>query len=91
MSSLLRTRMVQDLRLRNYSEKTVQIYVRGVSDFAKYFGRSPEVPRDGGDSRIPTLSGGRGESVVVVLQSNGMRVAIPVQQVSPQGGYPESS
>ncbi len=42
MASLLRTRMMQDLRIRNYSEKTVSIYVRCVAAFAKYFGRSPE-------------------------------------------------
>lgn len=42
MSSLLRTRMIEDLRIRNYSERTVEIYVRCVSEFAKHFGRSPE-------------------------------------------------
>lgn len=42
MSSLLRTRMIEDLRIRNYSERTVEIYVRCVCEFAKYFGRSPE-------------------------------------------------
>ena len=47
MSSLLRTRLVQDLRIRNYSEKTVLIYVRCVAEFAKYFGRSPEVLSEG--------------------------------------------
>lgn len=43
MSSLLRTRLMEDLRIRNYSERTVEIYVRCVAEFAKYFGRSPEV------------------------------------------------
>ncbi len=47
MSSLLRTRLIQDLRIRNYSEKTVSIYVRCVAEFAKYFGRSPEVLNEG--------------------------------------------
>lgn len=42
MSSLLRTRMIEDLRIRNYSERTAEIYVRCVSEFAKHFGRSPE-------------------------------------------------
>lgn len=41
MSSLLRTRLIQDLRIRNYSEKTIKIYVRCVAEFAKYFGLSP--------------------------------------------------
>jgi len=42
MSSILRTRLIEDLRIRNYSEKTVEIYVRCVSEFAKHFGQSPE-------------------------------------------------
>jgi len=42
MASLLRTRMTEDLRIRNYSERTVSIYIRCLALFAKYFGRSPE-------------------------------------------------
>ena len=47
MSSLLRTRMMEDLRIRNYSTKTVEIYVRCVSEFAKHFGQSPETLGEG--------------------------------------------
>lgn len=43
MSSLLRTRLIEDLRIRNYWERTIDVYVRCVAGFAKYFGRSPEV------------------------------------------------
>ena len=42
MASLLRTRMIEDLRIRNYAQNTVKTYVRAVASFAKYFGRSPE-------------------------------------------------
>lgn len=42
MASLLRTRMMEDLRIRNYAQTTIDIYVRQVAGFAKYFGRSPE-------------------------------------------------
>lgn len=42
MASILRTRLIEDLRIRNYSENTVKIYVRCVALFAKHFGRSPE-------------------------------------------------
>lgn len=47
MSSILRTRLVEDLRIRNYSERTVAIYVRCVAEFARYFSRSPAVLNEG--------------------------------------------
>jgi integrase/recombinase XerD len=39
----LRQRFVDDLRLRNYSPRTIETYVRCVAGFAKHFGRSPEL------------------------------------------------
>jgi site-specific recombinase XerD len=39
--------MIEDLRIRNYSENTVQIYVRCVSEFAKHYGQSPESLSEG--------------------------------------------
>ena len=42
MASLLRTRLIEDLRIRNYASSTIDIYVRCVALFAKHFGRSPE-------------------------------------------------
>jgi site-specific recombinase XerD len=34
--------MIEDLQIRNYSQRTVDIYVRCVALFAKHFGRSPD-------------------------------------------------
>ena len=39
----LRQRFVDDLRLRNYSPRTIEIYVAHVARFAKHFGRSPDL------------------------------------------------
>ena len=40
--TLLRQRMLDDLRIRNYSPSTVECYIREVAEFAKHFGKSPE-------------------------------------------------
>ena len=33
---------MEDLQIRNYAPSTVKAYVRGVADFAKHFGKSPD-------------------------------------------------
>jgi integrase/recombinase XerD len=38
----LRKRMIDEMELRNFSPKTVKIYVDCVAQFARYFGRSPD-------------------------------------------------
>jgi integrase/recombinase XerD len=38
----LRQRLIDDLRVRNYSPRTIAAYVAGVARFAKHFGRSPD-------------------------------------------------
>ncbi len=43
MTTPLRQRFIDDLRLRNYAQRTIEIYVGRVVAFAKHFGRSPEV------------------------------------------------
>lgn len=39
--SRLRQRMIEDMRIRNFSPHTQKAYVRDVARFAKHFGRSP--------------------------------------------------
>ena len=39
----LRQRLVEDLRLRNYSPRTIECYVAHVARLAKHFGKSPEL------------------------------------------------
>lgn len=41
--TILRQRMIEDLRIRNYSERTVETYVMRVAKFALHFGKSPQL------------------------------------------------
>lgn len=41
-TSPLRQRMIEDLTIRNLSPETQRSYVRHVSKFSRFFGRSPD-------------------------------------------------
>ena len=40
--TLLKQRMPEDLRIRNYAATTVECSVRPVADFARHFNKSPD-------------------------------------------------
>ena len=40
--SALRARMIEDMRVRGFSEKTRNDYIRNVRAFAAFIGRSPD-------------------------------------------------
>ncbi|MCX5799769.1 MAG: site-specific integrase [Candidatus Eisenbacteria bacterium] len=41
--SSLRQRMIEDLRIRNYSQNTINVYTRCVASYASHFGKSPDL------------------------------------------------
>ena len=41
--TILRQRMIEDLRVRNYSQRTVETYVMRVAKFAQHFGKAPDL------------------------------------------------
>jgi integrase/recombinase XerD len=43
--SPLRRRMIEDMTIRKFGQKTQHDYVRSVKDFAKFLGRSPDTAK----------------------------------------------
>lgn len=62
----LRKLMLEELQRRNYSEITTRKYLQVVTDFAKYFGKSPE-------KLGPNAGRGRNDIILPPLTKHGRR------------------
>lgn len=71
----LRRRMLEGLRLRNYSPHTQRAYIRCLANFAKHFGTAPDRLGPGTRPRLPAVPGPAEKALVVAVQSNRMRAA----------------
>lgn len=67
----LRQRYIEDLCLKNFSSKTIKVYVHAVAKFARHFGRSPDQlsQEDVRDYLINLLQRGRARSTGVVVRN----------------------
>lgn len=67
----LRQRYIDDLRLKNFSPKTIKVYVHAVAKFARHFGRSPdELSReDIRDYLVHLIDRGIARSTCVVVRN----------------------
>src|ERR1700756_1350174 len=54
--SPLRQRMIEDMTVRNFVEKTRNDYIRQVKTFTSFLGRSPDTGDSGGSSPLPAAS-----------------------------------
>lgn len=67
----LRQRYIDDLRLKNFSPKTIKVYVHAVAKFARHFGRSPDEldHEDVRDYLLHLLEQGRARSTCVLVRN----------------------
>lgn len=67
----LRQRYIDNLRLKNFSPKTIKVYVAAVAKYARHFGRSPEElnQQDVRDYLLHLMERGRARSTGVVVRN----------------------
>ena len=67
----LRKRYIEDLRLKNFSSKTIKVYVHAVAKFARHFGRSPDLlsRQDVRDYLVHLMERGVARSTGVVVRN----------------------
>ena len=67
----LRQRYIDDLRLKNFSPKTIKVYVHAVAKFARHFGRCPRELRreDVREYLLYLLEQGRARSTCVLVRN----------------------
>ena len=54
--SPLRQRMIEDMAVRRFNEKTQSNYIRHVKNFTVFLGRSPDTRDGGGPAPLPGAS-----------------------------------
>ena len=66
----LRQRFIDDLRLKNFSDGTIKVYVHAVEKFARFLGRSPDesTAQDVRAFLIHELDRGLSRSYCVILR-----------------------
>ena len=71
LTTPLRQRVIDDLRLKNFSDGTIKVYVRAVEKFARFLGRSPDesTAEDVRAFMVHQLDRGLSRSYCVILRN----------------------
>ena len=79
----LRRRMIEELRLRNYSSNTITVYIRGVAQFAQHFRLPPDRLGPKHTRQYQLFLVERKKSLLGAIYANGMRPALFLSAHSP--------
>ena len=72
----LRQRLIDDLKVRNRSEHTIRAYVACIANFARYFGKSPELLGPEEIRQYQVYLGQRAPRLFELSHSNSQRLAV---------------